>query len=160
MCIGEREDMGKCKYREENGVCEKLSDNEVKQPCVKGPCEFDTTVASELKNCPFCGGVAKIQKDIRFPKNMSKGITAYEPVCTNHKCPIYMSDGKYYRTKSEAISAWNTRTTSPRFTEGEREAMEALVSLSEYSEIHLSKLLNNGRKSAIATVRQMLEEDK
>lgn len=72
---------------------------------------------SKLKPCPFCGGEAKIQKDTRYPKNMSDGITAFEPVCPNPECPIYMSDSKYYRTEAEAITAWNTRAETAKLAQ-------------------------------------------
>lgn len=63
----------------------------------------------KLKPCPFCGGDAKIQKDMRFPKNRDFGVWAYEAVCTNADCIIYNADNQYFLSEIEAIAAWNRR---------------------------------------------------
>ena len=51
---------------------------------------------SELKPCPFCGGMPKVN-DWTL-----KGITDKRCFCDNEKCPVYLS-------KTVAIDDWNTR---------------------------------------------------
>jgi hypothetical protein len=51
---------------------------------------------SELKPCPFCGGMPKVN-DWTL-----KGITDKRCFCDNEKCPVYLS-------KTIAIDDWNTR---------------------------------------------------
>ena len=63
----------------------------------------------EILPCPFCGGAATVQEDIRYPRNLDDGVQAYEVVCSNLKCVIYNCDNKYFLNKEEAINAWNTR---------------------------------------------------
>lgn len=55
----------------------------------------------ELKKCPFCGGEAKVEY---FKSINNVEIVAAEVMCT--KCRA--SSGTY-RTKEEAIEAWNRR---------------------------------------------------
>ena len=51
---------------------------------------------SELKPCPFCGGMPKVN-DWTL-----KGITDKRCFCDNENCPVYLS-------KTIAIDDWNTR---------------------------------------------------
>ena len=52
----------KCKYLRDNGICLKLSDSEVTDPCVEGPCEHDTTTISKYKRCPHCGHMVEMKE--------------------------------------------------------------------------------------------------
>lgn len=36
--------MSECKYKRTDGACEKLSDDEVTEYCVEGPCPYDTVM--------------------------------------------------------------------------------------------------------------------
>lgn len=51
---------------------------------------------SELKPCPFCGGMPKVNIWTMH------GITESRCFCDNEKCPVYLS-------KTIAIDDWNTR---------------------------------------------------
>ena len=53
-------------------------------------------MSEELKPCPFCGGMPKVN-DWTL-----KGITDKRCFCDNEKCPVYLS-------KTIAIDGWNTR---------------------------------------------------
>lgn len=66
----------------------------------------------ELLPCPFCWKPATIKQDVRYPRSgryEGKAVTAYEPVCTNPFCIIYMADNKYFLSKRKAAEAWNDR---------------------------------------------------
>lgn len=121
--------MSKCNYLGDNGICERLSDNYVIQPCIESPCELDSRNISELK-------------------------------------PVYndMTDTLFYHAE-------NTLPSSPRFTEGEREAMKAVLRLAQEQIYNLevtsvegnsprtlvwSKIYNE-YLSHMITVRKMLE---
>ena len=68
---------------------------------------------NRVKPCPFCGGEATIQQDTRYPRYGKKDtVKAYEPICINPDCHIYKADRVYFLSESEAISAWNNRTSS------------------------------------------------
>ena len=58
---------------------------------------------SELKPCPFCGGMPKVN-DWTL-----KGITDKRCFCDNEKCPVYLS-------KTIAIDDWNTRPIEDALT--------------------------------------------
>ena len=61
------------------------------------PCEAEPEQKrGELKPCPFCGGMPKVN-DWTL-----KGITDKRCFCDNEKCPVYLS-------KTIAIDDWNTR---------------------------------------------------
>ena len=64
---------------------------------------------TELKPCPFCGGEAKIIKDIRYPRPKRNPKKAYEVVCNNPRCIIFNADNNYYLKRKYAIEAWNKR---------------------------------------------------
>lgn len=54
----------------------------------------------EIKSCPFCGGEAKLYKNVP--------LTAFGVGCINEKCAVnapYLN----FDTPEEAIEAWNTR---------------------------------------------------
>ena len=63
----------------------------------------------ELKPCPFCGGKAEIQKDVRYPRPRRTRKKAYEVICTNIDCIIYRADNVYYLKMKDAVEAWNKR---------------------------------------------------
>lgn len=67
---------------------------------------------ADLKPCPFCGGAASIQRDVRYP-GRSNGRKAFEVLCLNPDCVIYRADNKYFFTKKEAVAAWNKRVEQP-----------------------------------------------
>jgi hypothetical protein len=120
--------MDKCIH--DKGYCEILSDNEVKQPCIEGPCVYEM----KLKPCPFCGGETKIAvcdsegnlRDDDYEQNPWSGL-GYQLIHTieeNEGCPIakYDCDGAemgvyIYDSKEEAIEAWNRRATCTKGTE-------------------------------------------
>ena len=59
-----------------------------------------------IKNCPFCGSIAKVKKaypeecvDIPFPY--------YYVKCTSDNCGAEMGNGEY--SPEEAIEKWNQR---------------------------------------------------
>ena len=85
--------MDKCIHNK--GYCEILSDSEVKQMCIEGPCKGET----RLLPCPFCGGDAELFID--EPKE-------WYVSCTNPDCGCE-ADLPLARTSQEAIEAWNRR---------------------------------------------------
>ena len=99
--------MAECIYNNGN-YCEKHSDDEVKQPCVEGPCKDDT----QLLPCPFCGGEAKVTKG--YPRLLRPSRNHYCVECFEcglqfgHDCDY----GGEYATPEEAIEAWNRRVGS------------------------------------------------
>ena len=99
---------------------------------------------SELKNCPFtlCNGEAEIIPEGDY----------HEARCI--ECGVMVQAHTY----EECLNLWNTRTASPRFTEGEREAMEYVTNELEYLQSR-GRFPNNATISnaMIATVRKMLE---
>lgn len=62
-----------------------------------------------LKPCPFCGSRPVLQMDTRYPRPECKPRKAYEVVCKNWDCVIYMADNQYKLTEQEAVNAWNRR---------------------------------------------------
>ena len=56
---------------------------------------------AELKFCPFCGGEAEVVVFARVGQRPK-----FFPTCTN--CGAELP--RVYRTKEQAIEAWNTRT--------------------------------------------------
>ena len=124
--------MSKCEYLGDNGICERLSDNYVRQPCIEGPCELDSRNISELK-------------------------------------PVYndMTDTLFYHAE-------NTLPSSPRFTEGEREAMKAVLRLAQEQiyKLEVTSVEGNSPRTLVwskiyneylshmITVRKMLSEEK
>ena len=82
---------------------------------------------SELKPCPFCGGVAQVNTWTMH------GITESRCFCDNEKCPVYLS-------KTIAIDDWNTRpiedALNARIAELEAAQKEALSLLPELERGH------------------------
>ena len=66
----------------------------------------------KLKPCPFCGGEARLQKDIRYPRPKREPKEAWEVVCDNWDCPIYHADTRYSLSEKEAIKKWNRRVNN------------------------------------------------
>jgi len=56
----------------------------------------------ELKNCPFCGSIGKLDKIIL------KNRDVFLPACLNEKC-IACSFEHHFNYMDEALKAWNTR---------------------------------------------------
>lgn len=52
-----------------------------------------------LLNCPFCNHESKV-------RNLD---WAWEVLCENENCPVSPQLNDYYKTKQEAVSAWNKR---------------------------------------------------
>ena len=67
---------------------------------------------AELKPCPFCGGKATLQRDIRYPRPKCEPTEAFEVVCQNWDCIIGHCDDRYRLSEKEAIEAWNRRQTN------------------------------------------------
>lgn len=63
----------------------------------------------ELKPCPFCGQIPKLQEDFRFPRPERERTRAYEVVCQNFDCIIGNVDARYRLTKREIVDLWNRR---------------------------------------------------
>lgn len=63
----------------------------------------------ELKPCPFCGTIPKLQTDTRYPLPKCQPRKAYEVVCQNWDCIIGFVDDRYRLSEKEAIEAWNRR---------------------------------------------------
>ena len=109
-------------------------------------------IMSELKNCPFCGSEVRIQPEGDY----------HAVYCET--CGIELDR----HTHDEAVTAWNTRPASPRFTDVEREAMDNLITMTycslddncEICRFENSECWNSKHtkmiNSAIATVRAML----
>ena len=59
-----------------------------------------------LKQCPFCGSKASVQKDIT-------GKEYYHVVCNDRKCKCPMVAGMsiWRKTVVEAVEDWNRRNT-------------------------------------------------
>lgn len=92
--------MDKCIH--DKGYCEILSDNEVKQPCIEGPCKDET----RLLPCPFCGGEARLRKVI-------DNCFVECGKCWAHGPNVLGCE----KTEEEAIEAWNRRATCTKGTE-------------------------------------------
>ncbi len=63
----------------------------------------------ELKQCPFCGEEGVIIENIGRSVGAKK---KYHAACNNDKCGIYGGLLPWYRTKQEAIAAWNRRVNN------------------------------------------------
>lgn len=63
----------------------------------------------KLKLCPFCGGEAKMKRDIRYPRPKCEAKEAFEVVCQNATCIIGFVDDRYYLSEKMAAEAWNRR---------------------------------------------------
>ena len=70
------------------------------------------TKKGELKPCPFCGGKAVLQIDVRYPRPQREPRRAYEVFCVNNACVLYKADDKYFLNRKKAVEAWNTRYES------------------------------------------------
>ena len=55
----------------------------------------------ELKPCPFCGSVGKVEH--------KKALGTWIIQCSNNQCPASYMIGWDYDTQNEAIEAWNRR---------------------------------------------------
>ena len=75
---------------------------------------------SELKPCPFCGEMPKVNTWTML------GITESRCFCDNEKCPVYLS-------KTIAIDDWNTRPIE-----------DALQKRAERAEATVEKLIEAG----------------
>lgn len=62
-----------------------------------------------LKPCPFCGGKAKMQSDIRYPRPKCEPKKAFVVVCQTRNCIIGFVDERYYLSEKKAMDAWNRR---------------------------------------------------
>ena len=104
---------------------------------------------SELKNCQCgCSKPYVIRHEL-----LNTGYAYFNVACG--ECQITQTTD--YPTEEAAITAWNTRTASPRFAAEEREAMETLVSFAGSAQKWMNMQNLNRSLSAIATVRKMLE---
>nr|DAE52160.1 MAG TPA: restriction alleviation protein [Caudoviricetes sp.] len=68
---------------------------------------------TELKPCPFCGKMPRVEESARFPrygKDEGKRIKGYTVVCQNMYCILHNEDNWYRRSAKEAHEAWNHRT--------------------------------------------------
>lgn len=63
----------------------------------------------ELKPCPFCRQIPKLQKDFHFPRPERERTRAYEVVYQNSDCIIGKVDERYRLTKREIVELWNRR---------------------------------------------------
>ena len=77
---------------------------------------------SEMKPCPFCGGMPKVN-DWTL-----KGITDKRCFCDNEKCPVYLS-------KTIAIDDWNTRPIEDALNARIAELEAHIAALEEAAEI-------------------------
>ena len=62
-------------------------------------------MSERLKPCPFCGGTAKVQRSYGFYK-----VYCTECKATNLKLVVGGTCLDSYKTRQEAIEAWNRRT--------------------------------------------------
>jgi len=96
---------------------------------------------SEMKPCPFCGGMPKVN-DWTL-----KGITDKRCFCDNEKCPVYLS-------KTIAIDDWNTRPIEDELRariaelEAESERLSQLLH-DEMSQLEIATDLGNKRWLAL-----------
>ena len=65
--------------------------------------------SSKLLPCPFCGGKAVIQRDVRYPRPECNPKQAWEVFCQNLECCAFNADNAYFLSEEAAISAWNCR---------------------------------------------------
>jgi hypothetical protein len=87
------------------------------------PCEAEPEQKrGELKPCPFCGGMPKVN-DWTL-----KGITDKRCFCDNEKCPVYLS-------KTIAIDDWNTRPIEDALNARIAELEAHIAALEEAAEI-------------------------
>lgn len=65
----------------------------------------------ELKNCPFCGGAKNSIIEHDHVDMDGKEVKAYNASCRYVNChgEIYSLSCWKFKTKEEAIAAWNTR---------------------------------------------------
>jgi len=115
------------------------------------PCEAEPEQKrGELKPCPFCGGMPKVN-DWTL-----KGITDKRCFCDNEKCPVYLS-------KTIAIDDWNTRpiedALNARIAELEAENNRlAELLLNELSQVEIATDLGNKRWTALNKIYQYGEK--
>jgi hypothetical protein len=105
MCHGE----GVCKEFEkkcvhDKGYCKVLSDSEVKQPCIEGPCK------DYLLSCPFCGKSHIIIDTIERQDRPACKWRA-TVFCANcfGEASNHGFDWTEEKAKRKAIEAWNRR---------------------------------------------------
>lgn len=60
---------------------------------------------TELKPCPFCGGVANVIDHHNDDGSVSVG-------CNNDTCLGFSGLGWLFKTEAEAVEAWNTRAAT------------------------------------------------
>lgn len=70
----------------------------------------------EMGSCPFCGEKAYIKKDTRYPRPECRRVNAFEPVCVNRDCLLFLVDNKYFLTPEEARDKWNDRKYLKKIT--------------------------------------------
>lgn len=77
-----------------------------------------------LKKCPFCGG-SKVAINWRT----SNAGDSYHVYCRYTDChgEIYALGCKKFKTKEEAIQAWNTRSREQKLIEALKEAKDGLA---------------------------------
>ena len=73
---------------------------------------------SELKPCPFCGGVAQMGI------NKESTVREYFVGCMNCHIRLYKIGYKRFYTEAEAITAWNTRSHYYGYEQAAIEAWE------------------------------------
>jgi Lar family restriction alleviation protein len=92
------------------GYCEILSSNEVKQPCIEGPCKNET----RLLPCPFCGGEAFVATIEHSNESRPNGYRYHGDIMCKicqASCGTTGFDETYTLATEKAIKAWNRRAT-------------------------------------------------
>ena len=62
----------------------------------------------EAMRCPFCGGRGFVKVDM---SRVRVGGFPYRPGCDDFRCRGWYGTAQHYRTKAEAIEAWNRRAS-------------------------------------------------
>lgn len=102
----------------------------------------------KLKPCPFCGGIAIVDMDEDW-------YWEWKAFCTKCGCDL-----GYFKTKEEAIKAWNKRADRPAAynVEAVVKKLESRI-LKSTTGIYAADVHNNAIEDAISIVREGVKNE-
>jgi hypothetical protein len=72
----------KCKFEDSDGICAKLSDKEVSQPCVKSPCEYEEPMTDTEKDIAAIDiGIKAIERNKAAIEEINKTLATIQFDC-------------------------------------------------------------------------------